>query len=113
VSDLTRIENQLCQIAELLRCLTQEVRRLRTQTPVEIPVFLSSKLNPNRNESGKQELKKVATRGKGIRKVRYQGIGEAARKLGVTRFHVLRVIQGRNQSRRIETWLKRNLRRAS
>ena len=55
----------------------------------------------------------VTTRGKGIRKVRYQGIGQAAKELGVTRFHVLRVIQGRNQSRRIEMWLRQNLKRAS
>lgn len=58
------------------------------------------------------QIIEVATKGKGARPTRYLGIGCAARELGVTRWHLLRVIQGRNQSKRIETWLKDNLRRA-
>jgi hypothetical protein len=52
------------------------------------------------------------TKGKGKRPVRYHGIGDAARHLGVTRWHVLRVIQGKNQSRRVSEYLRQHLRRA-
>ncbi len=51
------------------------------------------------------------TKGKGLRPVRYHGISAAARELGVTRWHVLRVIQGKNQSRRVSTYLSKHMKK--
>jgi hypothetical protein len=51
----------------------------------------------------------VTTKGKGIRPIRHHGISAAAKQLGVTRFHLLRVIHGERQSRRLERWLAKNM----
>jgi hypothetical protein len=55
----------------------------------------------------------VSTKGKGIRPIRFQGIGEAAALLGVTREHLYHVIRGARRSPRIEKWLKKNLKGVS
>jgi hypothetical protein len=55
----------------------------------------------------------VTTTGKGIRKVRFHGIGEAAKELGVTRLHLYYVIRGERRSPRIEEWLQGNMKTSS
>jgi hypothetical protein len=53
-------------------------------------------------------MEPAPTRGK-IRTRRFRGIGRAARKLGVTREHLYRVLSGKVVSTRISRWAAQNL----